>query len=219
MQEYIEDSRLVWMHDSETNEEVWLRRHGLQLSTREHMQYILDMEQRGADVPMTEDQIATFFLGPKWKFTDFFGLGRYFAKEGERRNAQGICYHPTHDTEDNFFKFDPEAPAVGHVLWSETNDELRVESIAADAEFPFRKLIYKLLLDELKSFVIMACGYEYAEKISAVLKGAHEQRFYEQNGFRTTQMPENVRVAFWVPEFEGAKKQNRWREKHHRRST
>lgn len=218
MQEYIEDSRLVLMRDSQTKEEVWLRRHRLRLSTRADMQYILDAEQRGAEAPMTEKQIATFFLGPTWKICDSFGLGTYFAKGERRSNAQGICYHPTDDTEDNFFKYDAEAPAVGHVLWSETDDELHVESIVADAEFHFRTLMYTLLIDELKSFVLKSVGYEFAEKISAVLKGEHEQRFYEQNNFRTMQMPENVRVAYWLPEFEGMQKQNRWSKKLRRRS-
>lgn len=212
MQEFQKDSRLCLLNDSVTGEEVWLRRHGLHLHDKEYLEYIMDMEQRGAAQPMTQKEIETFFLGEEYEYWELFGTGHYSSKKRSEQNS-GICYHPTDDIEDSFYKDRPEAPAVGHILYSQSNDELTIQSIAVDAEFHFRKLMYQVLLDELKLFVVKAVGYQYVEKISALLRGETERRFYEHNHFRTVQMPEGIEAAYWLPEFEGRQKENRWDEK------
>jgi len=71
MQEYKRDSRLVLLSDSETGQEVWLRRHGLQLRNRGYMRFILSMECRGSEYPMTAREIMDFFLGEKGRYSYF----------------------------------------------------------------------------------------------------------------------------------------------------
>lgn len=205
MQEYERDSRLVLLSDSETGQEVWLRRHGLQLRNREYMRFILSTERRGSEYPMTAREIMDFFLGEKVRYIKRFDT--FLGKGGT--SAKGICYHPTEDIGDSFYKDYFEAPAVGHVLWTEAFDELHIRSIAVDADFPFRMLMYRVLLDELKSFVVAAAGYSIHEKISAVLHHQGELSFYECNAFRPVTMPEGQTQMVWQPEFEGMQKENR----------
>lgn len=209
MQEFQTDDRLRLLNDRETGDEIWLRRHTLHLPDREYLEYVMDMEQRGAAQPMTQKEIEIFFLGEGYEYRELFGAGHYSSKKCMSERGDGICYHPTEDTDDNFYKYTFEAPAVGHMLWSRANDEVTIRSVAVDAEFHFRKLMYQILLEELKSLVLRAIGYQYIEKISALLRGETERRFYAHNYFRTVQMPEGIEVAYWLPEFEGKRKANR----------
>lgn len=207
-QEYCKNSRLCLLSDSETREEVWLRRHRLHASNQEYLQYIADTEKRGAVVPMTEEEILQFFLGAQYSMYAMEGDKLYFTDRQAPGNGKGICYHPTEDTKDSFYKDQYEAPAVGHLLWREHYDELSIHSMVVDAEFHFRRLMYRVLLDELKSFVIGAAGYPDVEKITAVVRTDLERRFYEEHAFCSVHLPSGKEVMCWQPENEGLTKTN-----------
>ncbi len=214
MEQFHQDSRLLRIWDTETGEEAWLRRYGLLLRTRKDLHYILRAERRGSDTPLTKCDIEEHFLGPEFTRPPRRGIlpGRYCSSRPGEENGEGICYHLTQDLAYTFFKWEAEAPAVGHILWSTTMNELSIRSIVADAEFRFRALMYHVLLHELKKFVTASIGYEHAETITATIRNATEKVFYERNAFRVVEIPGGTATAYWQPEFEGMRKMNRWHE-------